>query len=91
MNQEALDKLGWRLGCQAYTFRKLTLFETIDLLSAMGIRYIEMYPGSAIRRTSRTSSRSNMAAELIEQLQKKLKDANVTAGLYGVVELPMTS
>ena len=28
--KDPLDKLGWRLGCQAWTFRNLSLFETID-------------------------------------------------------------
>ena len=26
VNEEALDKLGWKIGCQAYTFRALSLF-----------------------------------------------------------------
>jgi len=89
LNQQALDKLGWRLGSQAYTFRKLSLFETIDVLSAMGIRYIEMYPGQRYSpEESNLKADHNLPPEKVEQLIRKLKDSNVTAVLYGVVGLP---
>ena len=39
------EKLGWRLGVQAYTFRELTFFETVDKVHELGLKYIEMYPG----------------------------------------------
>jgi len=84
-----MEKLGWRLGSQAYTFRKLSLFETIDLLSAMGIRYIEMYPGQRYSpEKADVKADHNMPDELVEQLIAKLKEKNVTPVLYGVVPLP---
>lgn len=89
IDQQALDKLGWRLGAQAYTFRKLSLFETIDLLSAMGIRYIEIYPGqrySPMRPAVKVDH--NLSDGLVEELIAKLNDKNVTPVLYGVVGLP---
>ena len=89
LDQQAMEKLGWRLGSQAYTFRKLSLFETIDLLDAMGIRYIEMYPGqrfSPMRPDVKADH--NMSAELVDELIAKLKEKNVTPVLYGVVDLP---
>jgi sugar phosphate isomerase/epimerase len=87
-NQQALDKLGWRLGCQAWTFRKLSLFETIDLLDALGIRYIEMYPGQRLS-PDRPGAKAdhNMSEELVHELQEKLKSKNVTPVCYGVVGL----
>jgi len=89
LNQEAMDKLGWRLGSQAYTFRKLSLFETIDLLSAMGIRYIELYPGQRYSPDKAdVKADHNMPDELVEELIAKLKEKNVTPVLYGVVPLP---
>ena len=89
LDQAALDKLGWRLASQAYTFRKLSLFETIDLLGAMGIRYIEMYPGQRFSPyKSDVKANHNMPPELVDELIAKLKSANVTPVLYGVVGLP---
>ncbi len=38
------EKLGWRLGCQAYTFNRYTFFEAIDKTHGLGLRYIEGFP-----------------------------------------------
>ena len=35
------EKLGWRLGCQAWTFRLFPLFEAIDKTAALGLHYME--------------------------------------------------
>jgi sugar phosphate isomerase/epimerase len=85
-SHEAMEKLGWRLGCQAYTFRSLSLFETIDVLRQMGIRYVEMYPGQRYS-PARPDAKADhhMSQELIDELKKKLKDSGVTAVNYGVV------
>ena len=88
-NQEAVDKLGWRLGCQAYTFRKLTLMETIDVLNALGIKYVELYPGQVLSEAhGKTKFNHDVPQELIDEVLAKCKSANVTAVNYGVVSLP---
>ncbi|MEO6437141.1 MAG: sugar phosphate isomerase/epimerase [Tepidisphaeraceae bacterium] len=89
LSQAAMDKLGWRLGAQAYTFRALSLFETINLLSAMGIRHIEIYPGQRFSpETGDLKHDHNLPADKIDALLAKLQGANVRAVLYGVVGLP---
>ena len=88
IDQQALDKLGWRLGCQAWTFRKLTLFETLDLLNQLGIRYVELYPGQALSPGHKdVKFDHNSPGEYVEQVIQKLKDTNVTAVSYGVVTI----
>ena len=44
------EKLGWRLGCQAYSFNRFTFFEAIDKTASLGLHYIEGYPRSAISK-----------------------------------------
>ncbi|MHC4789795.1 MAG: hypothetical protein ACYS8K_11455, partial [Planctomycetota bacterium] len=39
------EKLGWRLGCQAWTFNRLTFFETVDRNASLGLKVIEAFPG----------------------------------------------
>src|SRR5438874_6582772 len=85
VDQAALDKLGWRLGCQAWTFRKLTLFETIDLLNKLGIRYVELFPGQKLQPGKEVKADHNIPPGDLDALIKKLKDANVTPVSYGVV------
>lgn len=89
VNQQALDKLGWRLACQAWTFRRLTLFDTIDLLDQMGIRYLEMYPGQRFSpQHPDLKADHNLSDERIAELHAKLKFKNVTAVNFGVAGLP---
>ena len=51
-NPRRPEKLGWKLGCQAYTFREMSAMETVDVLKNLGIHYVEFYPGQkfSIRR-----------------------------------------
>jgi len=37
------DKLGWRVGFSAYTFRALTLFEALERIAAVGLRHVELF------------------------------------------------
>lgn len=87
LNNSAMDKLGWKLSCQAYTFREMTLFETIDTLQALGIRFIEIYPGQSLSPGNPVPFDHNSSPELISQLQKKLNGARITVVNYGVVGL----
>lgn len=84
--QKAMDKLGWKLSCQAYTFRALTLFETIDTVQKLGIRYIEMYPGQRLSAEhGDVPFDHNLPPDLIAAVTRKLKSAGVTPMCYGVV------
>ena len=42
------EKLGWRLGCQAYSFNQFTFYEAIDKTASLGLHYIEAYPGQKL-------------------------------------------
>ncbi len=81
------EQLHWRLGMQAWTFRKLTLYETIDQCNKLGVRYLEMYPGQKLSPEQDVKADHNMSDEQIAKLQAKLKGANVIAVSYGVVDM----
>src|SRR5690606_20469342 len=86
--RKAMDKLGWKLSCQAYTFRAMTLYDTIDTVKKLGIRYLEMYPGQRLAEEHPgVALNHNLPPALIKELQKKLKDAGITPVCYGVVGL----
>ncbi len=44
------EKLGWRLGCQAWTFRLFPLDEAIDKTASLGLHYIETCPGQKLSK-----------------------------------------
>lgn len=85
VNHEALDKMGWKLASQCWTFNMISTYETIDVLNALGIRYIEFYPGQKLKPTGGTLEHGKMSDADIADLLAKLKQANIKPMNYGVV------
>ncbi len=82
------EKLGWKLGCQAYTFNRFTFFEAIDKVKALGLHYIEAYPGQTLSKDhGDVKFDHNMPAKLYPEVLAKLKAADVKLMNYGVVGL----
>ncbi|HEX2970950.1 MAG TPA: sugar phosphate isomerase/epimerase [Tepidisphaeraceae bacterium] len=80
------EKLGWQLACQAYTFGRngINLFDTLDILNEVGIRYVEMFPGQKLSKDLDVPVGPGMSADAISALKAKLKATNVTAVAFGV-------
>jgi len=84
----AAEKLGWRLGTQAWTFRDRTCFETIDTAARLGLKYIELYPGQALSPDSRTVQVGpDMGQKELDSLHAKLAATHVRAVSFGVVTM----
>ena len=82
------EKLGWRLGCQAWTFHRSTLDEAIDKTASLGLHYIEAFPGQKLSR-QRPDVRfdEDSPADVRKTVAKKLADSNVKLLSYGVTSL----
>ncbi len=83
--QTPAEKMGWRLGVQAWTFNRFTFFEAVDKTASMGMRYIEMYPGQKIDNDSDAVTHFSMDAGTRQKLLDKLDAAGVKLVNYGVV------
>ncbi len=88
LNYAAMNKLGWKLSSQAWTFRELTLFDTIDTLQKLGIRYIEMFPGQRISKDIATGIDQNVPSDVLDQVIFKFKTSGVTPVAFGVTGIP---
>ena len=84
----AAEKLGWRLGVQAYTFHKFTFYEAVDKVASLGLKYIEAYPGQPLSK-GRPDIRTNhdMPPAIRSEVKKTLRAAGVKLVCYGVVRL----
>ena len=81
------QRLGWQLTCQAWTFREMTVMETIDTLNSLGIRNIEFFPGQRLSKEKQVGFDHNATPEVIAEVKAKLQAARVRAVAYGVVGL----
>jgi sugar phosphate isomerase/epimerase len=82
------EKLGWRLGCQAYSFNQFTFFEALDKTASLGLRCIEMYPGQKLSKEKpQVTVGHGMSSEARAEVKKKLKATGIKLVCYGVVGL----
>ncbi len=80
------ERMGWKIGVQAWTFNYLTLFGAIDTVSSLGLKYIELFPGQNLSKSKPgVKFDHNSPQDLREEVKAKLKEAGVTALSYGVV------
>jgi len=82
------EALGWRLGCQAYSFNRFTFFEAIDKNQSLGLHCIEAYPGQKLsKETGDAVFDHNMSPEMQKLALDRLKAADIKLVNYGVVGL----
>ena len=82
------EKLGWRLGCQAYSFNRYTFYEAIDKNASLGLHYIEAYPGQKMSSEKPDAKiDESLSPELRHEVKAKLADCGVKLVNYGVCGL----
>jgi sugar phosphate isomerase/epimerase len=80
-----VEKLGWRLGCQAWTFNRFTFYEAMDKTAELGLHYIEAYPNqklSADRPDDKVGPQ--LSAEVRKEVKKRLADKGLKLVNFGV-------
>jgi sugar phosphate isomerase/epimerase/type 1 glutamine amidotransferase len=84
----AQEKLGWRLGMEAYTLHRFTLFETIEKTAELGLSYIG---GLSFQKVSDTIPRNfepGMSDDELRQVRLKLDAAGLRLLTYYIQEIP---
>ncbi len=84
----AQEKLGWRLGIEAYTFHKFTFFETIEKTAQLGLPYIG---GLSFQKVSRDIPKNfdpALSDEELRQIRLKLEAAGLRLLTYYIHDLP---
>src|SRR5262249_30695091 len=79
------EKLGWRLGCQAWTFNRFTFYEAIDKTAELGLHYIEAFPKQKLSADKPNEVVGpSLSAEARKELKKRLADKGVKLVNFGV-------
>jgi len=84
----AQEKLGWRLGIEAYTFHKYTLFEAIDKTAQLGVPYMG---GLSFQKVSKGIPKNfdpQLTDDELRQIRLKLDSAGVTMLTYYIQNIP---
>ena len=72
------EQLGWHLACNAYSFNKLTLYETIGKVAALGLKYTVGFNWQKLdpQRPEAVFNEQMSTAER-QETKKRLGDAGV--------------
>jgi len=84
----AQEKLNWRLGIEAYTFHKYTLFEAIEKTAELGLPYMG---GLSFQKVSREIDKNfdpQLNDEELKQIRLKLDAAGVRLLTYYYHDIP---
>jgi sugar phosphate isomerase/epimerase len=78
------DKLGWRLGCQAYTFHDTTFYDAMDRTASLGLHYIEAYPNQKLHADTDVKFTHELPAAARTEVKKRLADKGLKLVNFGV-------
>lgn len=84
----AQEKLGWRLGIEAYTFHKHTLFEAIDKTAKLGLAYMGGLSFQKVSKDIPKNFEPGLSDEELQQIRLKLDSAGVTMLTYYYQSIP---
>ena len=84
----AQEKLGWRLGIEAYTFHQSTFFETIDRTAKLGLAYVG---GLSFQKVSDDISKNfepGLTDDELQAIRLRLDAAGLSLLTYYIQEIP---
>lgn len=80
------EKLGWRLGCQAYSFNRFTFDEAVDKVASLGLHVIEAYPGQKLSpQQLDVKFGPDMSADVRKAVKARLAEKEIKLVNFGVV------
>ncbi len=76
---------------QCWTYRNYTFFETLEKVKALGIKYIQAYPGQPLgRELPKVAFGPGMTAEQIKEVRARVAAAGLEIVGYGVCDIGTT-
>lgn len=76
------EKLGWRVGCQLYSFHTKSFEEAVKMTARLGLKTAEGFPGHSLNMQNQRLN--NLSAEGKKLVKKILADNGVKLTGYGV-------
>jgi type 1 glutamine amidotransferase/sugar phosphate isomerase/epimerase len=84
----AQERLGWRLGIEAYTFHRFTLFEAIEKTSQLGLPYMGGLSFQKIAADLPKNFEPGLSDEEIRKVRFQLDAAGVRLLTYYIQDIP---
>jgi len=82
------EKLGWRLGIEAYTFHKYTLFEAIERTAQLGLLYMGGLSFQKVSKEIPKNFDDQLTDDELKQIRLKLDSAGIRLLTYYIHRIP---
>ncbi len=80
------EKLGWRLGVNTYTFQLFPLFEALDKIASLGLKYAEFSPNVRFSKDDPTIVSDTMSEAARKAIKKKAGDLGIRFVTYSSMD-----
>lgn len=84
----AQERLGWRLGVEAYTFHKYTFFEAIDKTAQLGLAYMGGLSFQKVSDKIPKNLEPGLSDDELREIRFKLDDAGLRLLTYYIQSIP---
>ncbi len=84
----AQEKLGWRLGIEAYTFHKFTFFEAVEKTARLGLPFMGALSFQKVSQGIPKNFEPGLTDDELRQIRFKLDDAGVRLLTYYIPDIP---
>lgn len=84
----AQEKLGWRLGLEAYTFHRVTFFETIERTARLGLPYVGGLSFQKVSADIPKNFEPGLSDDELRAVRLKLADAGLRMLTFYIQEIP---
>jgi sugar phosphate isomerase/epimerase len=79
----AAEAMGWRIGMSQYTFRRFSLYETLDMTAKLGVRNIEpAFFLSLDKSRPELKVNEDLSPEIRKELKQKLGNVGITISAF---------
>ncbi|MBN1273719.1 MAG: DUF1080 domain-containing protein [Candidatus Aminicenantes bacterium] len=73
------------IAVQCWTYRKFSFFETLDRVKALGMEYLQPYPGQKLGgKYEEIVFDHHLSEDVIKEIQQKLRETGIRLVAYGV-------
>ena len=84
----AQEKLGWRLGVEAYTFHKYTFFEAVEKTAELGLAFMGALSFQKVSKDIPKNFDSSLTDDELREIRLKLDSAGVRLMTYYIQSIP---
>ena len=77
------EKIGWRVACQLYTFRRFSFYEALEMIAKLGVTYVEpcFFLGLDKKRPELKTAES-LSPQLRKEMKKRMADHGIRMPNY---------